>query len=226
MRLKRFVLKFSGKNYISFLIFCLVAVCFCQTIDAQSGRRANKGTAAKPLPSDVDVPKIDLPVSSKPDEKILSLIVLGREKNNSPFSYSSDLNTVLKECVKTLEEHALKSGSGLTAIKADKKWKLEDAIERAKKETTAHILWIELGTGIDGLGNEWLNYIDYAVITPKTGTRVTSGRVQPGRLDPSIGQGGILQLPTDRRARRRISPSTLRDKAQEIVFQLIRQEWI
>lgn len=227
MRLKRFVLKFSGKNYKVFWVLCLAAAfCFCQTVEAQSGRRANRGAASKPLPSDVSPPKIDSPVISKPDEKILSLIVLGRKNDNAAFSSSSDLNTVLKECVKTLEEYALKSGSGLTVTKADKKWKLEEAIERAKKETTAHILWLEIGMSGDVLGNERLNYLDYAIIAPQTGTRVTSGRIQPGRLDPSIGQGGVLQLPTDNRRRGSVSPATLRDKAREVIHQLIRQEWL
>jgi hypothetical protein len=222
MQHEKFVLKFSKKRRGFFLILYFGAVlCFCQTSAAQSGRRVNKGeTDSKPSAA-TSAARSDS-VNVKADDKVSSLVVVGHTlEQGALFANSNYIDIAIKECANDLKDYAAQSKSGLTIAKGGKA-KFEEAVERAKKETDTHILWLELNVKTDDYGNSYIDYIDYAVLKPRTAKRLTSGRVTPGEPNVAV-TGGILRVPRPRRP----SPvSQIRSGAREIVNRLVHWDWL
>lgn len=87
--------------------------------------------------------------------------------------------------------------SSLEVTRGDK-MDFEDAKEPAKKETDTFILWLGFITTNDSSAVMYLDYTQYAILTPQTAEFVTKGTIEP-RLTEIGYPGGVLQLPTTRR---------------------------
>ena len=96
-----------------------------------------------------------------------------------------------------------------------------EAKEQAKKETDKFILWFGFAAKDDGYGNMYIDFIQYAVIKPKTAKVLTRGQVKPGQIQYP---GGVTQIPTVRR--RMSSLSEMKDGARQIAAILLRGGWL
>ena len=90
-----------------------------------------------------------------------------------------------------------------------------------------NVLWLGFETKDDGYGNQYLDYVDYAVLRPQTAKVVTNGRIQPGEASPAITGGGVVSLP---RTTARSSPTQANRQMQlivdEVVSRLTHGGWI
>lgn len=218
MKHKRFVFKFSEKKREYLLIFCAVAaLCFSQTAAAQSGRRSSK-ILAVPKPPVAAAPAADAQ-TAEPSVSVSSIIVAGEIQHDYAFFRSTYLDSTLKECIDSLKARPpasleLSKGGSMT---------FNEAKERAKKETTAFVLWMGFVAKDDGIGNMSIDYIEYALLKPQTAKPLTSGRVDPGQSFV-VGQGGVLRLPS--RPKRPSALSQMKAGAREIAGNLLHGGWL
>ena len=82
--------------------------------------------------------------------------------------------------------------------------KQEDAVERAKKENDAHVLWLGIVTVDNGFGQMIVTRVDYAILVPGTARVLTNGQVFPGK-QTIIGQGGVMTIPSVRKQTSEVS---------------------
>jgi hypothetical protein len=143
--------------------FVLMLTALCAGAMAQSGRRTPK---TKPAP--VPVPE-SAPAPAKPAEpkKPALTLVVGMDTYRG-----LTFNDILNSCADRLDDNrsvkVVVDSSGMTR---------GDAIRRAKKETEAYVVWLQLSTdsmsGELGSGGNYL--LDYWVFAPVTAKRATSG---------------------------------------------------
>ena len=69
------------------------------------------------------------------------------------------------------------------------------AMERAKLESEAYVLWMEIKTRHVGLFDTEVVVINYYVFTPKTAKVLIEGQLDPKRQVKRIGQVRIPQAP-------------------------------
>jgi hypothetical protein len=213
-----------------FLIVGTVAVLgLAQSVFAQSGRhRPSRAAGSTPTvgaePSKTPAEPAQAPAGEeRPDEKnvkITSLLVAGQIFHPYAYYESSFLGTALKECVDALKAHPV-------GVAKAGKMDFPKAKELAKKESEVVVLWLGFETKDDGYGNQYLEYVDYAVLLPQTAKILTQGRIKPGEASPAITSGGVLSLP---RRTTRSSPVQadlqMRFIAHEVVNRLTLGGWI
>jgi hypothetical protein len=224
------MLGFSKKTRHNFLFFCVLAILFgSQTTVAQSRRvpqknppSTDKNTGSTEQTAPVEAKPAKIEVDDEEDKspvRILSLMIVGEVQHNFAYYNSNEMDIALKECLRTLKS-ASKSPPLLT--RGDK-MNYTEAKERAKKETDTFILWLSFAAKIDGAGNMYIDFIQYAVIKPKTGKVMTRGQVTPGQTQ--IGNpGSVLRIPTVRR--RTSSLLEMKDGARQIAGILLRGGWL
>lgn len=185
----------SGKRRERLLLVCaIVALCFSQAALAQSGRRPKGNPSAAVPPINVEA-KAETDASTvKPPVPISSVIVVG-DLVQSGSSYSNYVDDAVDSCVEELKKlQAIEAkGSGSRKRTA--------AMEQAKKETDAYVLWLEIKlqdrvrTDRGVYVEEYITCVNYYVFMPQTAKILTEGRVYPGTQDISAG-GAVLRLPT------------------------------
>ena len=222
MRQEIFALKLSQKR---FALFCLAAAfCFCQTAAAQSGRRQPKSageTVSKP-PAAAGKTKSDADAEARallPAEKISAIVILG-QIGRSGFLFAGDnyFDIAVKECVRNLKERA--KTPGLTIEKGGKS-SFADAVKRAKTENGTHLLWLDLQVSADSGGGEIVD-VNYIVLSPETGKRLTAGRVRFGQPNDIIGEGSIPSVPKVASQQHRPAPvEQIKLAARAIVERLV-----
>ena len=79
-------------------------------------------------------------------------------------------------------------------IKNGGKMTKTEAIERAKRETDAYVLWFGYRTQLIGLEYQMM-YMDYVVLKPKSASTLTEGRIDFRTSKQSADPGGVLRLP-------------------------------
>lgn len=221
MQRERFMLKFPEKKHWYFLIICAAAVfCSYRSAEAQSGRRPNKDAASTVQPPAAIEPATNRQTTGQTD-RISSIAIVGEVQHDFAVFRSTYLGSALAECVDELKARPQKQPV-LNVVKGGK-LNFTEAQERAKKETDTYVLWIGFVIRDGGLGNELVDYIDYAVLTPQTGKRLTYGRISPGQAGV-VAQGGVLSLPP--RSRRSSAITVLRAGAREIADTLMRGGWL
>jgi acyl-CoA reductase-like NAD-dependent aldehyde dehydrogenase len=177
------------------LIVCAVAtLCFSQAALAQSGRRQKSGVASTTAPpvTTESAPAVD-PSTAKPLVPISSVIVVGDLTQSGYGSYSNSVDQAVEACVKRLKEQPLIAATGSGSLKR------AAAMERAKKETEAYVLWLEIKAQRNDLGEKTIYCINYYVFMPQTAKILTEGRVFPGQQNGRLG-GSVLRLPTGNKA--------------------------
>jgi hypothetical protein len=172
------------KRGMYLLLLCAAILSsFPQAAQSQSGRRQPSKTVVAPPPSATEAetrPEAKTP-ATKPTFGTAAVIVGGDRIDSSLYLLSSYVDDVIRACVDRLGET-----SGLE-VAAGGHMTRKDAIDRAKKEAKAYVLWIELRPEEDGR-NELS--ISYQVYNPQTAKVLTTGRVHPGNR--SAGSGGVI----------------------------------
>jgi hypothetical protein len=202
VRHEKLTLALSLKRRKYLLLVCVAALAlgFSQAALAQSGRRHKSSVPPPPPPSVSAEPKTEAeidPSAVKSPVPISTVIVMG-DLIQSGSSRSNYVDQAVDACVERLKERqvieAVGSGSRKRAA----------AMERAKNETTAYVLWLEINVD-ERVRNDqgvyverYISSVNYYVFMPQTAEILTKGRVYPRSQD--INQGGVvLRLPTSNR---------------------------
>jgi hypothetical protein len=215
MRFNKFTFSLFN-NRLFELLFCVTTVlCVSQFVSAQSGRRSTQPT---PTPT----PKVEAKTpnsieENQPTEKIESLILTGETQDDSAYSKSNYADAALKECLNYLEFFPK------LTVKVSKggKMSLKEAKERAIKETDAYVLWMVFVSRSDGYINENVAYVEYIVLKPKTGKKLTLGRITPESL---ARQRSIIGLP--KTSKRSSEIHQIREFARAVMDVLIHGGWL
>jgi len=185
-------------------------LCFSQVALAQSGRRPKSVSVPAPVTKEQADPPIVTP------SRMSSIIIVGKDIDpDTKEIWSNQTSIVAEACSDRLKERA---GLGLEIVYGGKMTKVE-AVERAKKETSAYVLWFGYRSKLVGL-DMIIDYIDYSVIIPQTAGTLTGGRVHPGKQKTSADPGGILRLPS--RGRQRTPNSRLLEQGGREIADRIR----
>lgn len=171
MQHESFIPSSPGSRLIHLAAVCAIAVlCFTHTALGQSGRQRRK---SEPPPSPAQ-PKPD-PSLEEPSRlvPVSSIIVTGYVVHDFKYYRSKDVSEASDACIKTLREHL-----GLDIIKGGK-LKREEAIAWAKKETSAYVLWLEIGIWKPYSYSTAVSYINYYLFMPQTGEVLTKGQYDP-----------------------------------------------
>ncbi len=205
----------SSKRHTYLVLVCaVVTLCFSQAVLAQSGRRpkGNPSAAVPPATVEAKAEAETNPSTVKPPVPISSVIVVG-DLVQSGSSYSNYVDEAVDACVEELKKlQAIEAkGSGSRKRTA--------AMERAKKETDAYVLWLEIKledrvrTDRGVYVEDYITCVNYYVFMPQTAKILTEGRVYPGKQDLSAG-GAVLRLPT--RTRRTDVTDELREIGRQV----------
>ena len=124
---------------------------------------------------------------------------------------------MLDECVNNFQG---RPSEPLKVTKAGK-MKLNEAKALAKKEDDTYVLWMGFFIGNKSYGLS-VDFVDYAVLMPKTGKVLTYGRIQPGQTSMA-NTGTILQVPINKKATTLVSQ--LIQGANEVATLLKRGGW-
>lgn len=183
----------SSLSIVAFLLLFLVA----GAAQAQSGRRAPKGSTPQPSPTEQPAQPGPQPTASKlPAQPLIHLVVIGY------FSQTLNLSFPFPEKVQRWVTKRLRDGAGLEVMDGGNATRA-DAIKRAKRETENLVVWVELDeatfdpqTTSTGSRRYERFHINYYIYSPVTGKSRTSGVVYLGRNRPTATIGGINRVPT------------------------------
>lgn len=177
----------KSRNYL--LLVSAVAILCCSTaIRAQSGRRA-----AQPRQEPTPVAATS-PQTAQAEQPTVSSIIVGGDLIHNIKKYGG-ANDNIKDAIKICMAR-LNYDPPMEVINGGK-MNLNQAKERARKETKSYVLWFELGVQFtEGLRMEpYLVFIDYAVLMPQTAKFLTSGRVLPSDFKNILSET-VLRVPT------------------------------
>lgn len=217
-----FMLRVSKKARRRLLLFCVLALCFHHTINAQSGRRrgdkiktsAEQAETVPPKPAETKTETTEV----RPSVKISSLTVVGEVQYKALFYKSNDLENSLKEFINFTK---LVSKNVPEMKRGDKKMNYTQAKEQAKKEPDAFTLWIGFAAKDDAYGNMYIDLLHYAILKPQTGEVLTRGQFKPGETE--LGKITTVKVPTVRR--RTISLVEMKNSVRELSAILLRGGW-
>jgi len=164
----------------------LLALC-AFAVQAQSGRRQVKPPPAAPVPTPTPEATPEPKKQTKENELMFSV---GADRNSSygqlPISY---YDAVVQGCASRL--HA---GSSASVDISDRDVSRGEAIKKAKSETKAYTVWLDLQ--FDSMARSYDDLVlQYIVFAPETAKIVTSGRTYlrgrragPIVVDPTGGR--------------------------------------
>jgi hypothetical protein len=194
VRYERFAPQLSGKRRKPLLIFCAVATLFLSHAAlAQSGRRPKREAPSTPPPTVTTAPTVD-PEPFKPPLPVSSIIVVGDLIQPGSKSFSNWVDKAVDACVNRLKERPVINAVGSGSMKRPA------AVERAKKETNAYILWLGIRLeDINMWGDTTVPYIDFIIFMPQTAEILMEGRVDPNKEE--VLRIGGARVPTPKRRR-------------------------
>lgn len=182
----------SSKSLRALIAACaLAAVCLAHAAAAQSGRRtANKVSPAPPPEAPAEAPT-EAPTDN-PSTRISAVVIGGHDVDpEMKEAYSNNVSRVVKACTARLKEHRrpameIRNGGKMTRA---------EAVELAKRETGAYVLWFGYRTRRVDLFYDTVEYMDYVVLMPRTAQTLTEGRVYPDRQKKTVDPGGVMRVP-------------------------------
>ena len=171
------------KKPAGLLIICAVSIlCLSQAMLAQSGRRPPKREPAPPPAPAEPAPPLEHKTPAEKPPPAAYLIVGGDRISASINILPSYVDEAIDSCIK----HLRKSPS--LDVKAGGTMTRRDAIEKAKKEKEAHVVWLEVRVEderADGVS------IGYTVFNPQTAQVKNFGRVYLGNRRAGNGRVGV-----------------------------------
>ncbi|MET0650232.1 MAG: hypothetical protein ABW208_26795 [Pyrinomonadaceae bacterium] len=176
------------------LFACVLAALFVSHgAAAQSGRRTVKKVS--PAPAE----PANGTQSDKPAPRITSVIIGGHDISKEiKEQYSTNVSTVVKAFTSQLNG---RPGLLMGVVNGGKMTR-EQAVERAKREQGAYVLWFGYNMRMAGLFDNTVEHIDYVVLMPQTAETLTDGRVYPDEQKTHADPRAIMRLPTNRRRAR------------------------
>lgn len=167
------------------LVCALSLLCFSQAALAQSGRRQSKSVSTTPPPATETKTEDEAkPPGVKPPP--VATLTVGGDSMSSSFDIPTGyLDIAINACIDRLEKSA-----GLEVSSAGSNLSRKDAIEKAKKQNVAHVVWLEIKIEDSGVSQPVMT-IQYTVFTPETGKVKTFGRVFLDRSQVSRGPVGV-----------------------------------
>lgn len=156
-------------RYQRFATVLLLALC-AVSIQAQSGRRQVKPPPVAPVPT----PTPEATPIPKKEVKNELVFSLGADRDSSyaslPFTY---YDAVLQGCASRI-----RAGSSADVDVSDHDVNRGEAIKKAKAETKAYVVWLNLT--VDTMGRSYNDLVlEYIVYAPQTAKIVTNGRAYP-----------------------------------------------
>lgn len=187
----------AAKPHGRFLLVCVLAILsFSYSASAQSGRR-------KTIPAPRVESKPAAAIDSEADDPpvpVTSIIVAGDLIDFAEYRHSDYVDEAVKACVKRLLERPVMNAVACGSLKE------EAALERAKAETGAYVLWLKITLKDNGFDRdlrareETICIIDYYLLMPRTGKIFATGKVDPNDKRVLMG-GAVLRLPGTRMPR-------------------------
>src|SRR5512138_2609878 len=115
----------------------LIAAYCCVTVQAQSGRRQQKPVSAAPVPTPTPEPT---PTPKKNQDESKLVFVVGMDRGDALFNYPMSFYDIVQgEC-----SERLRQGSSATVEMVDNSMNRAEAYKKAKSETTANVVWLQL----------------------------------------------------------------------------------
>lgn len=191
---------FSEERRRYLLIVCALSIlCLSQTTLAQSGRRQVKreSTVPPPVSAEVKTEPSATPATVKVDT--VASFIVGGDRLSASFDVPSGyLDTAIHACIDRLGK-----APGLIASAGGSSMSRKDAIDKAKKQSEAHVVLIEFKAENNGPSQTGF-VLEYSVFTPQTAKVKSFGRVYldnarvgPGRVGVGIPPSISRRLPLD-----------------------------
>ncbi|HKQ52629.1 MAG TPA: hypothetical protein VJT74_09690 [Pyrinomonadaceae bacterium] len=181
--------KTLSRGYL--LTACVVALlCLSQSAQAQSGRRQKTVLSPSP-PADTTTVTKDKEGEAKPraDKPApLATVIVGGDRFSNSYSVGP---TYIDEAVESCTENLNRAG-GLEA-RGGGDMTRKDAVDRAKKETEAYVLWLEMR--VEGNRTDDIT-VTYTLFRPQTAKIMAYGNVylatrRVGKGPVGVGVPGI-----------------------------------
>ena len=212
--------RFSFLPRTSFrLSVCLLLMLAALTVAAQSGRRSVTPSPSVPAPTPLaDVKQPETTAGPKKDEKRQAIIVStnrGDVFEGVPLYF---YDTVLKSCADRLDD-----SSNLRVDVVSKHTSRGDAINAAKAEKEAYVVWLQLRS--DNLGRSGPTgdlrdiVIEFTVFEPTTAKVKTQGTSYPGAARSG---GAVLSPGSSGGTNAAIAESRLRDAARDAAERILK----
>jgi hypothetical protein len=185
MRDERLSLAFSEERRRHLLIVCALSIlCLSQAAVAQSGRRQVKRESTSP-PVSTEVKAEPTPTPATVKAETVASFIVGGDRLSTAFDVPSGyLDTAVYSCIDRLGK-----SRGITAS-AGGNMSRKDAIDKAKKQSDAHVVWLEFKADNDGPGRT-IFVLEYSVFTPQTAKVKTFGRVYLDQARVGNGKVGV-----------------------------------
>jgi hypothetical protein len=194
MRRERLSLLCREERRGYFLIVSVLSIlCLSQSALAQSGRRQSKNISPSP-PVRVETKTEDeaKKAAVKP-APVVSLIVGGNRLSASFDIPSGYLDVAIDACIEKLGK-----ASSLTVIGGGTNLSRKEAVDKAKKQETAYVVWLELKVE-NYNSNSSTIILEYSIFEPQTAKVKTFGHVYPDRAQVGNGRIGVGLPPSTTR---------------------------
>jgi hypothetical protein len=183
----------AGRSLVLIGRAALIAITACVFVSAglaQSGRKLPTWNTPTPTPTPTPT---DDSTKEKKDEKKPKLPLIVTKYSSSVSLSSGWTDLTVGSCMDRL--HA----SSMVTVSHEADMNRKQASDRAKKETEAYVVWMELDSESEvspmGGGNPYRYYLNYVVYTPGTAKIKTSGRVYQSEVRANNGPVGPASGP-------------------------------
>ena len=188
MGLSKLIAGAHGRARVAAVLLACVSLVACAAAFAQSGRRTPKPQEIAPVPTPTPEPTPP-PKDDRPEANI-PLVVMADDAN-SFYMMTREIDTVLSVVIARLRESRALEVSG-----EERRAGRGEAVKRAKESASRHVVWLELR--IDSRYERTVQrpppeyfWIEYSVLQPGTGKRVTGGSVHLQRAYGPLGRVGL-----------------------------------
>ena len=185
MRDERLSLAFLKERRRYLLIVCALSIlCLSEAALAQSGRRVKRVSTA-PTPVITEAKTEPTPTPSTVKAATVASFIVGGDRSSTSFDVPSGyLETAVHACIDRLGK-----ALGITAS-AGGNMSRKDAIDKAKKQSDAHVVWIEFKADYNGTSQTTF-VLEYSVFTPQTAKVKSFGRVYLDHARVGSGKVGV-----------------------------------
>jgi hypothetical protein len=194
MRRESLSLSLMKERHGYFLIVSVLSIlCLSQGALAQSGRRQSKNISPSPPASVEAKPEVEIKKPSVKPAPVASFIVGGNRLSdtfNIPVGY---LSIAIDACIERLGK-----ASSLSVTGGGDNMSRKEAIDKAKKQETAYVVWLELKVEDNGSASSSI-ILEYSVFSPQTGKAKTSGHIYLDRAQLNNGRIGVGLPPSSTR---------------------------
>jgi hypothetical protein len=195
------------------LALCVLCAACSLTVPAQSGRRLSKSPSVSVPDPEAKQSEKKAVTRAKPEFTLIVGGYRGDVFEGIPTYY---YETVLQSCSRRLDD-----SQGVHVDVASKEMTRSDAVNRARAEKEAYVVWLQLRRDAYAGGNSNLDsiYVEYTVFEPTTAKVKTQGNCYQG----IYRTGGVVLSPkTSGRNNTVITEGRLKDAAREAAERILK----